>query len=90
MKGLLRGIFIGSMACLASAAAQADTFSFSGIEETYVVPSTGIYEVIAYGAQGGSFAAGSASASGGLGAEIGGTVSLISGQTLIILVGLEC
>ena len=47
------------------------------------MPTTGTYDIVAYGAQGGNAASGA----GGLGAEIGGDVSLTAGETLQIAVG---
>ena len=41
--------------------------------------ATGLYDITAYGAQGGN--------NGGLGAKIGGDISLTAGETLDILVG---
>ncbi len=67
-------------------AAQATPISitYSGSSTTWTVPSSGIYEIIAYGAQGGS---GSQSSSGGKGAEIGGEFALTAGTVLDIAVG---
>ena len=56
------------------------TFNETGGIVTYTVPTTGIYDIVAYGAQGGGGA-------GGLGAEIGGDVSLTAGEVLTIAVG---
>jgi hypothetical protein len=63
-------------------------FTYSGTVITYTtVPTTGVYDIIGYGAQGGNalFAAGSYL--GGLGAEIGGEISLTAGDILEIVVG---
>ncbi|MGE5041619.1 MAG: InlB B-repeat-containing protein [Candidatus Levyibacteriota bacterium] len=56
----------------------------TGTIQTYSVPSTGTYQIEAYGAQGGNSQAGTV---GGLGAYTKGTVSLNAGDTLQILVG---
>jgi hypothetical protein len=63
--------------------AAADVISFSGATTTYTVPTTGVYEIMAYGAEGGS----SGLVAGGAGAEVGAYFSLPSGETLSILVG---
>jgi hypothetical protein len=73
-----------SYASLCAIGARADNFSFTGSIQTFTVPTTGTYNITAYGAQGGLVTSGYA---GGLGAEIGGFVNLTAGQTLSILVG---
>ena len=50
---------------------------------TYIVPVSGIYDITAWGAQGGAGGVGV----GGEGAEIGGHVSLTAGDQLTLLVG---
>lgn len=57
-------------------------FNFSGAIATYDVTTSGIYDITAFGAQGGN-----GYGPGGNGAEIGGNLSLTSGETLQILVG---
>jgi hypothetical protein len=47
---------------------------------SFIAPTTGIYDITAFGAEGGGV-------DGGLGAEIGGDVTLTMGTTLTILVG---
>jgi len=59
-------------------------FNFSGSIVQWTVPSTGIYDITAYGAQGGQY---NTSTLGGLGAQIGGSFQLLQGETLSILVG---
>jgi hypothetical protein len=66
------------------AAMTAGTYSFSGSVEYVTVASTGVYDILAYGAQGG---AGSAVSLGGYGAEIGGDFNLTAGDVLEIIVG---
>lgn len=56
--------------------AAADVISFSGATTTYTVPTTGVYEIMAYGAEGGS----SGLVAGGAGAEVGAYFSLPSGK----------
>jgi hypothetical protein len=60
------------------------TIGYTGSIDTYTVASTGTYDIIAYGAEGGSAQGGH---SGGDGAEIGGDFSLTEGEVLKILVG---
>ena len=61
------------------------TYSFSGAPKFWIVPETGIYDLDAFGAQGG----GSVyfGAAGGKGASEGGTFNLTGGETLEIIVG---
>ena len=54
----------------------------SGIQE-WTVPSTALYKIEAYGAQGGS----DAGATGGLGAKISGELTLTAGTVIKIIVG---
>ena len=59
-------------------------FGYTGTIVPYVVPETGTYQIIAWGAEGG----GSPDAAvGGLGAEIGGETELLANTRLAILVG---
>jgi hypothetical protein len=62
----------------------ADLFSFTGGEQQFTVTTTGEYQIVAYGAQGGN---GYANTTGGLGAEIGGDFNLTAGQVIDIFVG---
>jgi hypothetical protein len=78
-------------ASVTSAMAQVTTFSFSGGFDSYIVPAgvTSVF-VQAWGAQGGSGAAGGASVqggSGGLGGYAEGFLVVTPGQNLNILVG---
>lgn len=61
-------------------------FNYSGSITQYDVTTSGIYDITAFGAQGGN-GNGNGFGSGGAGAEIGGDISLTSGQILQILVG---
>jgi hypothetical protein len=74
------------LALLAGSPAEAATlvFGYTGAIVPYVVPETGTYQIIAWGAEGGGSPG---SAVGGLGAEIGGDVSLLANTRLEILVG---
>src|SRR5215469_9611758 len=61
-------------------------FTFTGSLVTFTVPTTGSYQILAFGAQGGNdpmFGIGV----GGKGAEIGGDFSFTAGETLQIAVG---
>ena len=87
---MMRKIGLAASAALASAisagSADADTvpFNFTGAIVDYTAPTTGLYSILAFGAQGG---AGGFGGQGGLGAEIGGTLSLTKGDVLEIAVG---
>jgi hypothetical protein len=59
-------------------------FDYNGGVQTFDVGQTGVYDITAYGGQGG---AAGGFAGGGLGGEIGGDVTLAAGQVLTILVG---
>jgi hypothetical protein len=83
---LIRTFLLAGASALALGATSAEAttvvFSTPG-STTWTAPSTGVYVVEAWGAQGGA----SENSSGGLGAEIGGTFHLTAGQTLDIVVG---
>ena len=83
---LLAGIsFAALLACGPSASAATTTFLFTGAVQTFTAPTTGTYQILAFGGQGGS--GGATGAAGGGGAEIGGDFSLTAGETLGIFVG---
>ena len=66
--------------------ARADmTFTYSGSIQTWDVPVSGIYDITAFGAQGGNAAGGHNP--GGNGAEISGDFNLIAGELLSVVVG---
>jgi collagen type I/II/III/V/XI/XXIV/XXVII alpha len=68
-----------------------ETFNPDGtVVQTFVVATTGTYDITAFGAQGGTGGNGSASNGGvgGLGAEIGGEFQLVQGATIEVVVGL--
>lgn len=88
MKNVSKAVLYGAVcACLAaSGIARAESFSYSGSVVTYTIPTTGVYDITAAGAQGGNSLAGG-SGVGGLGANIGGDVTLTAGTQLDIVVG---
>src|SRR4051794_38310898 len=57
-------------------------FDYTGSLVTFTVPTSGLYQILAFGAQGGDLFF-----PGGLGAEIGGDFSLIAGEILLVAVG---
>ena len=70
------------------------TFAYTGGFQSYTVPTTGLYDIVAIGAQGGGLLAqqnnppyGQVAFAGGLGAEIGGDFELTAGEMLSIAVG---
>lgn len=63
----------------------AATFSYTGSVVSYVIPTTGVYDILAFGAQGGSGA--TSGDIGGYGAEVGGDILLSAGTDLRIVVG---
>ena len=60
------------------------TFDYSGSSTLWTVPTSGIYQIVAYGAQGGGQYS---DGIGGHGAEIGGSFTLTAGESLFIAVG---
>jgi len=85
MKLLAQIAFLG-LAASVSAAARATPFDFtySGSLVDFTVPATETYQILAFGAQGGTD---SSVGRGGRGAEIGGDFSLAAGEILQIAVG---
>ena len=71
-----------------TAHAELIVFEYIGSLVTFAVPTTGVYQILAFGAQGGngSFPLGQISV-GGRGAEIGGDFSLTASEVLQIAVG---
>lgn len=61
------------------------TYEPPGSIVTWAVPATGLYQITAYGAQGGNTIG--ADTGGGLGAQIGGDFKLTAGEVLQIAVG---
>src|SRR5690242_4602059 len=62
-------------------------FAFTASLVTFTVPTTASYQILAFGAQGGSGDFGGTIGAGGRGAEIGGDFSLDAGDILRIAVG---
>lgn len=84
-------LLVGSTALLALAAsvngasaAPTVTFAYNGGFQTFTAPTTGTYDILAFGAMGGNARIGPA---GGLGAEVGGDFLLSAGEVLQIAVG---
>ena len=75
-----------ALALMALAApAAADTVPFVALgSKTFAAPETGVYDILAIGAQGGD-----SNGFGGLGAEVGGDFRLTAGEVLSIVVGLD-
>jgi hypothetical protein len=57
-------------------------FNYTGAIVDYTVPATGVYDIVAYGGQGGE----NFPNLGGYGAEVGGDVTLAEGTVLAIVV----
>ena len=72
-------------ASIGAAAAAPITFGYTGSLQTFTVPTTGLYNILAFGADGGNGAKGAVG--GGIGAEVGGDFSLTAGEMLQIAVG---
>jgi len=60
-------------------------FSFTGAPVDYTVTATGVYDITAAGAQGGTYSG--SNFAGGLGAMVGGDIELNEGDVLEIFVG---
>jgi hypothetical protein len=69
-----------------AAEASAMTFDFTGSLVTWTVPTTGVYDITAYGGAGGAKPFFSP---GGLGAEAGGDIALSAGTVLVVIAGGE-
>src|SRR5580704_8986372 len=76
-------------AAVVGSSARADIFDYSGTVVTYTIPTTGVYDIVAAGAQGGNGAnfLPLIFGQGGLGAIVSGDVFLTAGRTLDIVVG---
>jgi len=96
-SSLLSVVTLGAATVLAltasgpAAYAQRITFSYTGKLVTWTVPKTGFYQIIAFGAQGGTcnftLQGQNVVGAGGFGAEIGGTFILTASEVLQIAVG---
>jgi len=77
-----------ALSATASAAADTVSFSFTGGEQTFVVPAgvTGLH-VVAVGARGGGASGLASGAEGGFGAVVSGDVAVSPGETLYVEVG---
>ena len=79
---LLAGVSaLATLACVAEA--DAETFLFTGGEQSFPVLVSGEYSLDVLGASGGA----SNNGVGGLGAEVSGDISLTAGETLTLFVG---
>lgn len=82
---LLAGVSALAIA-VASSEAGAATFDFTGSEVLWTVLTSGLYDIVADGAQGGNSNTRDGQPShGGLGAEAGGEIVLASGTSLTVL-----
>ena len=76
-------VALSSLAAFTAANATPVTFSYTGSIVDWTVTTSGVYDLLAFGAQGGR----GIGQSGGLGAEMGGDVHLTAGDVLAIAVG---
>lgn len=84
-KRMLQAAALGAMGLsIQGGGAKASTFSFTSSVQSYTIPTTGTYEIVGFGAQGGFSGS---NVAGGLGAKIGGFFSLTAGTELQIVVG---
>jgi hypothetical protein len=83
--------FLAFAASAPTARAQRVNFTYTGKLVTFTVPETGSYQILAFGAQGGSASfsdeLGNFVGAGGRGAGIGGNFSLTAGEILQVAVG---
>lgn len=89
VRAIVGGALASGLAALAVAtpASASTTFNFTGTAQTYVVPVSGTYSLLAQGAAGGSWRSALEINPGGLGAMVGGQFNLTAGDTLTIIVG---
>jgi PEP-CTERM motif len=89
MKRLLLAgaAFLGLAASGSVAHATPFDFTYSGSLVDFTIPTTGTYQILAFGAQGGSGSFMGVVGPGGQGAEIGGDFTLTAGESLQIAVG---
>src|SRR3984885_13485128 len=86
MKAIAYGASALALMALAAPAA-ADTVPFVDTtpgSTTFAPPETGVYDILAFGAQGGN-----SGGNGGFGAEVGGDFRLTAGEVLSIVVGVD-
>ena len=88
MKGLLLAwtAFLALAASGSVARATLFDFTYSGSLVDFTIPTTGTYQILAFGAQGGNATA-LPVGPGGKGAEVGGDFNLTAGEVLQIAVG---
>jgi hypothetical protein len=90
-KTLTLLVCLGAAALAGTASPLSTSFAYTGGFQTFVAPTTGLYDIVAFGAQGGigfGFIPGFPGV-GGLGTEIGGTFALTAGEMLQVAVGGE-
>lgn len=87
---ILAGTSLLALSALAVAKAAPITFGYTGGLQSYTVPVTGLYDILAFGGTGGNVVGAPSgqpySYSGGVGAEIGGDFQLTAGEILSIAV----
>jgi len=83
---LKRGYLILGLcgACVLPVPALADLINFTGSVQSFTAATTGVYDIVAFGASGGNRPM---TSSAGLGAEIGGDFYLTAGEVLDVYVG---
>ena len=82
-KWLLAGASALALSVAAGGAANATVFSYTGAVASFTAATSGEYQIVAAGAQGGK----SDGAVGGAGARLGGDIYLAAGTTLNVVVG---
>ena len=87
MKRVKWAAGLSMMAQFALVPAFATTITYTGAEQTFTVATTGEYQILAYGAQGGDSTVGAYGTPGGNGAEIGGDFLLTAGEILHLYIG---
>ena len=80
-------VLLAFVALEPAAQAQRVNFTYTGTLVTFTVPATGLYQILAFGAQGGTGTYDNFIGAGGLGAESGGDFALMAGESLQIAVG---
>src|SRR3974390_2556082 len=87
LKALPAALVCGLLASTSAYAQQQRfTVEYTGALTTFTAPANGSYEIVAFGAQGGS-SKNCGALGGGRGAQIGGTFTLDAGEVLQIAVG---
>ena len=85
---LIAGTIVLALATSRPVQAAPVVFDYTGSLVTSTVPASGLYQILAFGAQGGNLELNPGVITpGGLGAEIGGDFSLIAGEILSVAVG---